>query len=40
MLNKMEKGFVKFIDSLATRVYGPYTECDMYQPKTPKKPVK
>lgn len=42
MLNKMEKGFVKFIDSLATRAfgYGPYTEYDMYQPKAPKKPVK
>ncbi len=40
MLNKMEKGFVKFIDSLTTRIYEPYTECGAYQPKTPKKPVK
>lgn len=40
MLNKIEKGFVKFIDDLATRVYGPYTEAGVYQPKAPKKPVK
>lgn len=40
MLNSIEKGFVKFIDNLATRVYAPYTEAGIYQPKVPKKPVK
>lgn len=40
MSNKFEKGFVKFIDSLAVRVYGPYTECSFYQPKTPQRPCK
>lgn len=40
MLSKLEKGFVKFIDGMATRVYGPYTEAGAYQPKAPKRPVK
>lgn len=40
MLNKVEKVFVKFIDSLTTRVFEPYTEYGYYQPKAPKKPVK
>lgn len=40
MLNRMEKGFVRFIDRMATKVYAPYTERGYYQPKAPKRPVK
>lgn len=40
MLNKIEKGFVKFIDNMTTRAFEPYTEFGYYQPKAPKRPVK